>query len=97
MIGSKKDLTKSGLVVAKGGVLGVGKTLKPSGQFNESQFTALDTDQETVVRVSAPKAKVLSAQPASSYELKLVDGQMELHIVNPMEFRKVKQLVILAG
>jgi len=97
IVGKKKELRNAGVVVAKGGVLGLGKTLQPLGSPNETAFTPLDTDQETVVRVSAAKAKVLSAQPASSYELKLVDGQVELHIVNATEFRKVKQLVILTG
>ena len=97
IIGKKKDLRNAGVVEAKGGVLGLGKTLRPLGSSNETAFTPLDTDQESIVRTSAQKAKVLSAQPATSYELRLVDGQMELHIVNPTEFRKVKQLVILTG
>jgi uncharacterized protein HemX len=95
VIGTKKTLTASGLVAAKGGLLGLGKTLQPTGRADESLFTAIDTDEETVIRTASPRARVLSAQPPSSYELQLVEGQMELHILNPTEFRKVKQLVIL--
>jgi predicted RNase H-like nuclease (RuvC/YqgF family) len=96
-VGTRKDLTTSGVVVAKGGVLGVGKTLQPTGAGSETAYTPIDTDQQTVVRIAAPKAQVVSAQPASSYELVTVDGQVELHIVNPGEFRKVKQLVIVTA
>ena len=96
-VGSKKDLTESGVVVAKGGVLGVGKTLKPTGQFNENSFVALDTDQQTVVPISSAKAQVISAQPPSSYELVPVEGKLELRIIDPKEFRKVKQLVIVTA
>ena len=123
IVGSKKDLANSGIIVAKGGVLGLGKTLTVTGNFNESLFTPLDTDQETVVRASvgaaaatasatpvtssgAPattavpakpqiKAEVLSQQPPSSYELKVAGNEIELHILDPKEFRKVKHLVIV--
>ena len=96
MVGSKKELTRSGVVESEGGVLGLGKTLKPSGNFDEATFTPLDTDQESVIRIPAEKAQVLSAQPVSSYVLQQVGkGMVELRIVNPKEFRKVKQVVIL--
>jgi uncharacterized coiled-coil protein SlyX len=95
-IGTKKELTKSGIVESKGGVLGLGKTLKPSGTLNEAAFTPLDTDQENVIRIPSEKVQVLSAQPVSSYVLAQVGKDMvELRIVDPKEFRKIKQVVIL--
>jgi peptidoglycan hydrolase CwlO-like protein len=97
-MGTKKDLTTSGVVVAKGGVLGIGKTLEPSGQINETVFTPLDTDQQTVILIPSDKAQVVSAQPVSSYVLTpLGEDQMELRIVDPVEFRKVKHLVIVTA
>ena len=95
-MGTKKELKRSGVVVSEGGVLGVGKTLKPSGQFDETKFTPLNTDQETVIAIPAHSVQVLSPQPVSSYTL-FVTGKdtMELRITNPSEFRKVKHLVIL--
>jgi hypothetical protein len=96
-IGTKKDLTQAGVVVAKGGLLGMGKTLQPSGAIDQTRSTPLDTDQESVVRTAAAKVQVLSAQPPSSYELQLVDGKMELRILDPVEFRKVKHLVLLTS
>jgi septal ring factor EnvC (AmiA/AmiB activator) len=95
VMGDKKDLKNAGLVETKGGVLGMGKTITASGKFDEAQAKAIDTDQETVVMVPSKEARVLSAQPASSYYLRYVGEQTELHITNPYEFRKVKQLVIL--
>jgi uncharacterized coiled-coil protein SlyX/cbb3-type cytochrome oxidase subunit 3 len=97
-IGSRKELTHSGVVVAKGGVLGLGKTLKPSGQANDYAFTALDTDQETVIRIPADKVQVLSAQPVSSYVLQPAgENMVELRILDPKEFRKIKHLVIMTA
>lgn len=97
VVGNKKQLTATGIVEAKGGVLGVGTILTPSGTPDPSKFIPLDTDQADYVRTYAKKAKVLSAQPHSSYEMLLEDGQVVLHIVNPVEFRKIKQLVIVTA
>ncbi len=95
-MGSKKELINSGVVQAEGGVLGLGKTLKPSGNFNQTAFTPLDTDQENIIRIPSEKARVLSAQPVSSYVLQPVGEDMvELRIVDAKEFRKIKQVVIL--
>ena len=99
VIGNKKSLTTSGVIAAKGGVLGLGKTLKPTGQVDESVFTAIDTDQQTVVEIpsvnSVKKVQILSAQPVSSYQLTSNGNGLELRIIDPKEFRKIKHLVIL--
>lgn len=95
VVGTKQELTQQGAVVATGGVLGMGKTLLPTGK--SGMGLPLDTDVATVVRTDAAKARVVTPQPAGSYELRLVDGRMELHILNPEEFRKVRQLVIVTA
>lgn len=95
VVGDKKQLKDQGVIDAKGGVLGLGKTITPSGNVATSLLTPIDTDQQTVIPIEAPKARVITAQPATSYEMRLVDGKMELHILDPNEFRKVKQLVIV--
>jgi hypothetical protein len=95
VVGNKRELTQQGAVVASGGVLGMGKTLLPTGRSGMGM--PLDTDVATVVRTDAAKARVVTPQPAGSYEFRLVNGQMELHILNPEEFRKVRQLVIVTA
>jgi len=96
-IGSKQALTTSGLVEAKGGVLGMGKTLKPSGRVAPELFQAIDTDAQSVIMIPAAKATVLSAQPASSYELTSVDGKVMLRILDAQQFRAVKHVVIMTA
>jgi peptidoglycan hydrolase CwlO-like protein len=97
VIGSKDDLKNAGLIEGKGGFLGIGKTWKPSGQVDETKFTSLDTDQETVIPIPADKARVVSAQPVSSYELKASGEQMELQITDTKAFRTVKHVIIMTG
>ncbi len=95
IVGSKKELTTLGFIVAKGGVLGMGKTVEATGRYTESYFTSLNTDEESIIPTSAAKVEVVTAQAPASYELKAVAGLMELHILDAREFRKVKHLVIM--
>jgi len=99
-VGTKKELENNGLIVAKGGVLGLGKTVQLTGRYEQGPFTAMDTDQESVVRAPSAKAdkvRVLSPQPTTSYELRTTGDVVELHILDPKEFRKVKHLVIMTA
>ena len=95
VVGTQDDLTKQGAVVAMGGILGFGRTLVPSGTLPAAVAQTLDTDVSTVVRTEAVRVRVITPQPASSYELKVVDGHIELHILDPEQFRTVRQLVIV--
>jgi uncharacterized coiled-coil protein SlyX len=97
LVGNKKELEEAGAIEAKGGFIGIGKTVKPTGAFPTGKFTSLDTDNERVVTTRAEKAQVLTSQTASSYELREVDGQMQLHIIDPVEFSKVKYLLIMTS
>jgi chromosome segregation ATPase len=95
VIGSKKELTTLGFIEAKGGVLGMGKTVEATGRYTDSYFTSLDTDQESIIPTAAAKVQVVTAQSPASYELKLVGGLTEVHILDAKEFRKVKHLIVM--
>ncbi|HOX24441.1 MAG TPA: hypothetical protein PLL30_01630 [Candidatus Krumholzibacteria bacterium] len=94
-IGTKDELKDAGLVVSKGGILGLGRTLTLSGKFEPSMFTPMDTDQQTVIRIPAEEARLLSDQPIESYSLVPIGKEMELQILDPEAFRAVKHVVIL--
>lgn len=98
--GTRKELENSGVVESKGGVLGVGKTLALSAKLNDSVFTSLDTDQQTVIRIPATvnaRVQVVSPQTKGSYEVKLEGDEVVIHILDPVEFRKVKHLVVVTA
>jgi len=97
VIGSRQDLVKGGVVAARGGVLGLGKTLRPTGNVDPSALHAVDTDEQTVIPIAATKARVISAQSPQSYSIELVNGRLELRILDPHEFRKVRHLVIVTA
>jgi len=101
VVGDKKTLKDNGLIESKGGVLGLGKTVQLTGNFNGQVFTPLNTDQDLVIHTAAAKVtevKVLSPQPPSSYELRPEgDGSVALHIIDPVEFRKIKHVIIMTN
>lgn len=95
VIGDRRTLLRDSLVVARGGVLGMGRTLAPSGRGESSLYRPLDTDHQSSIEFVAQNARVLTPQTVSSYVLERVPGGMELRIVDSREFRKVRQLVIV--
>ncbi len=96
VIGDRRSLTRSGVAVSTGGLLGLGSVLVPSPTASPSAFRPLDTDSETVIAIPAPHARVLSAQPASSYSLTSAGKSSTLRILDPHAFRTVKHVVILS-
>jgi len=95
--GTKHDLMKGGIVIAKGGVLGLGKTLGTSNTANLAEFHEMNTNEESVIPLTGTKAQVLTPQPAASYSIQSVNGKLELHILDAQAFRQVKRLVIVTA
>lgn len=95
VVGTKKDLARQGLVESKGGLLGIGRTVRPTGRTDGGQFTLLDTDRATFIPIEAKKAKVVSAQPVDSYALEANGEQMALRILDKEAFRAVKYVIIM--
>lgn len=95
VVGTKKELSRQGLVESKGGLLGLGRTVRPTGRTDGGQFTSLDTDRATFIPIEAKKAKVVSAQPVDSYALEANGDQMALRILDKEAFRAVKFVIIM--
>ncbi len=95
VMGDRHELMRSGVVVASGGVLGLGRTLKPSARLDESMCTTVDVDAQSTIDIPAKRATVLTPQPSASYELVQDGDHTTLRILDPREFRKVRHLVIV--
>ncbi len=95
IVGTKKELVAKGLVKQSGGVLGIGKTPHLTGDFQQADFVALDTDLDTEIPIAGTEPRVLSAQTATSYELQAGPGGGKLLIREAREFRKLKYVVIM--
>jgi predicted nucleic acid-binding Zn-ribbon protein len=95
VVGTRKELSRAGIIESKGGILGIGKTVKPTGSFDLGHFTALDTDYNSIIPVEADEARVVSAQPVDSYALADNGSGIELRILDPEAFRAVKHVIIV--
>ncbi len=95
VVATRRKLKELGIVEESGGVLGLGRTSKLSGQFPVQFFQRVDTDLQTTIPVPGRDPVVLSGQAAGSYYL-VPDGagSHELRITRADEFRKVRYLVI---
>jgi len=64
VIGTEDELFKKGIIIKKGGMLGLGKTAVPAATLKESDFTAVD--RTAVMEIAFPKAdkayKIISRQ-----------------------------------
>jgi predicted nucleic acid-binding Zn-ribbon protein len=95
VVGTKKELSRQGLIESKGGLLGIGRTVRPTGRTEGGLFTALDTDRATYIPIDAEKAKVVSAQPVDSYALENNGEQLALRILDKEAFRAVKYVIVM--
>jgi myosin heavy subunit len=95
VIGTKKSLETLGVVRAMGGFLGLGKTSRLSGTMDPAKFKPLDTSHEKVLHITGKKPVVLTGQSQASFRLVPVSPERtELRIIDPIEFRKVRYLVV---
>lgn len=94
VIGTKDDLKKRGIIVERGGVIGLGKSTQLSGAF-QGDFSSLNTDDQHELVIPGREPQVLSAQTKSSYDLSIGENQSTLRILDTTEFRKIKYLVIM--
>jgi chromosome segregation ATPase len=98
VVDTKSNLKDAGVVKSTGGVIGIGKSTKLTGQFPQQVFQPVDTDMQTTIQLAGKKPVVLSGQSAASYQIVPVSEETsELRIVNPEEFRKVRYLVVQVG
>lgn len=93
VFGTKSEL-KEHNIIEGGGFLR--KTKIMESDFDQSYFTTADRRELTYIPLYAKKAKIMTKQPDSSYEL--VDdsnGQKVLKITNPDDFWKLSNYLVI--
>ncbi len=68
-VGRKRELKNEKIIQQKGGVLGVGKTVTLSENFDNSKFTAIDYTQTTTIPIDGNNVKIITNHPTDSYTL----------------------------
>lgn len=94
--GTYKELNGKGLLRKEGGFLGIGKHTSLTKNFDYDYFTELDIRDTENIPLFAPKAKVITEHPDSSYSFVEEDGQIAyLHIDNPDEFWRISKYAVI--
>lgn len=100
VVGKTKELQDAKIIDRSGGLLGIGKTAKLSGNIDNSKFQRIDYTQTTSIPVNS-EMKIVTSHPADSYTLekdaKNKDKVTNIVITNPEKFWSAsKYLVVVA-
>jgi len=90
-IGTSKELKEKKIL--QSGFLRKTKVMK--GDFDESYFTTGDKRTLSEIPTHSKKAKVLTSQPADSYQIVDVDGQKVIKITDPTKFWQLSNFLVI--
>lgn len=65
------------------------------GDFDESYFTTGDKRNLSEIPTHSKKAKILTSQPADSYEIVDVNGQKVVKITDPTKFWQLSNFLVI--
>jgi hypothetical protein len=98
VVGKAKDLQEAKLIDRKGGLLGIGRTAKLTGDFDNSKFTKIDYTQTSSIEVNSDM-KIITSHPSDSYTLdtdaKDKDLVKTIVITNPEKFWSTSKYLVV--
>lgn len=97
-IGSKKDLTKKGLITKEGGFIGLGRERDLNTTLDPSSFTKIDITSTTEIPIHGERVKLISTHPDGSY--KLVEGSASIDkivILDPTKFWSISKYLVITS
>ncbi len=96
LVGTKKELTKKGVVTKEGGFIGLGKVSEISDNLNEGYFTKIDITQMKEVAVEGDIITLITTHPVGSYKIVQGTGSHDkLEILDPEKFWSVSKYLIV--
>ncbi|MDE6860142.1 MAG: hypothetical protein K2J65_07000 [Duncaniella sp.] len=90
-IGTSKELKEKHIL--QSGFLRKTKVMK--GDFDESYFTTGDKRTLSEIPTHSKKAKILTSQPADSYQIVDVNGQKVIKITDPTKFWQLSNFLVI--
>jgi hypothetical protein len=98
VVGKAKDLQDANLIDRKGGLLGIGRTSKLSGDFDNSKFTRIDYTQTGTIAVNSDM-KIITSHPSDSYTLDTDDKDKDkvtnIRILNAEKFWSASKYLVV--
>lgn len=95
--GHSKELEKSKLIDKKGGLLGIGRTSKLSGNFDNNLFTKIDYTSVTNIPINSKEMNLITTHPADSYTIEKTGKIItNLVITNPEKFWSTSKYLVVS-
>jgi predicted nucleic acid-binding Zn-ribbon protein len=97
VLGTFKELKNKKVLDKDGGFLGIGRTDKVKGDFNNDAFTKVDITQINSIPINSKHAEMVTTHPAGSYKLDKNDQKVyeKLVITNPEKFWSASKYLVL--
>jgi chromosome segregation ATPase len=93
--GTEDELVKNQVIERKNGFIGIGKKIKLMDNFNEKYFAKVDMREEKEIFVEGSELKFITDHPSSSFKLIPIGKNTKIKIVNPNEFWKVSNYLVV--
>jgi hypothetical protein len=98
VVGKSNDLKNAKIIDRKGGLLGIGRTSKLNGNYDNSKFTRIDYTQTGTIAVNS-EMKIITSHPSDSYTLdkdaKDKDLVKNIVITNPERFWSASKYLVV--
>jgi len=95
--GTTKELIKAGIVVKKGGILGLGAIKMMGQKVPSTNLLVLNAKTDKMVKIGPyTKRKVISNHPPDSYFFVAKDGQLYIKISYPDRFWSLSRYLVVA-
>ena len=93
--GTEKELVKNHVIEQKKGFIGISKSIRIAGDFNEKYFSRIDMREDNEIFVEGSKPLIITDHPSDSYTLVSVGKNTKIRIKDPHEFWKVSNYLVV--
>lgn len=93
--GTAKELVANKVIEQKNGFFGIGKNTQLVDNFNEKYFAKIDLTKDKEIFVEGAKIRLITDHPSSSYKIQPDGKNSKIVIVNPYEFWKVSNYLVV--
>ena len=93
--GTEKELIKNKVIEKKKGFIGISKSIRIAGDFNEKYFSKIDMREDNEIFVEGTKPLIITDHPSNSYTLVPIGKNSKIRIKDPHEFWKVSKYLVV--
>jgi hypothetical protein len=93
--GTEKELIKNNVIEQKKGFIGISKSIRIAGDFNEKYFSKIDMREDNEIFVEGSKPLIVTDHPSDSYTLVPIGKNTKIRIKDPHEFWKVSKYLVV--